>query len=109
MKIIFIIFILLFSLDQSSLSAADTVQQKKSKEIKAMPKTIQEVQEKYTNSIMAIAGVECIGIGKKKDKDCIVIFVSKTTKEMKKKIPKELGGYPVKIEVTGKFHALPKK
>ncbi len=92
-----------------TLSMEDTTQLSKNKEVKPMTLSIQKVQEKYTDSLMALPGVEGIGIGKKGDKDCIVIFVSKLSKENKLKIPKVLEGYPVKIEKTGQFRALPKK
>jgi hypothetical protein len=93
----------------SAFSNSDTTQAMKNKNVRTMPKTIQEVQEKYTDSMMSIPGVEGIGIGEKNKKECIIIFVSKTIKEMKKKLPKELDGFPVKIQNTGKIHALPEK
>jgi hypothetical protein len=103
-----ILFLLLFFY-LSSNAFEDTIQQNKNKVMKDIPKSIMEVQEKYSDSIMAIPGVQGIGIGEKNKKECIIIFVSKITKDMKKKIPKELEGFPVKIEISGEFHAHPKK
>ncbi len=38
---------------------------------------------------------------------CIKVFVSKKTVQLEQKIPKTLEGYPVVIQETGKFKALP--
>lgn len=109
MRIIFIISIVLFLILNIGTTQQDTTQPISNKEVKPMPKTIKEVKEKYTDSLLALPGVEAVGIGKKNKKDCIMIFVSKLTKESEKKIPKELEGYPVIIHKTGEFKALPKK
>ena len=100
MKNIFVISFLFCFIFCLAFSKQDTV---KIKKVNKMP--IQKVQEKYTYSLMSIVGVQGIGIGKKGDKDCIVIFIGTMTKDMRKKLPKELEGYPVKIEKTGEFRA----
>jgi hypothetical protein len=109
MKIVFLIFLLLIFFRNQNLSAQDTTKTIDNKNVNPMPTDIQKVQEKYTDSLMSIPGVEGIGIGKKGSRDCIVVFVRKISKEIKHKIPKELEGYPVKIESTGEFRAFPKK
>jgi hypothetical protein len=38
---------------------------------------------------------------------CIKVYVSKKTEKLERKIPKTLEGYPVVIQKTGKFKALP--
>ncbi len=86
-----------------------TAKQEHTESQTATKMSIQQVQEKYNDSLMSLPGVEGTGIGRKGKKDCIVVFVNKLTKELKKKIPSELEGYPVKIEVTGKFHAYPRR
>ena len=37
----------------------------------------------------------------------IKVFVSKKTAKLEKRIPKTLEGYPVVVQETGKFKALP--
>lgn len=78
------------------------------KEVKPMI-TIQEVQKKYMDTLMSLPGVEGIGIGKKGRKDCLIVFISKISKENKQKIPQVLDGFSVKLVKTGQFKALPKK
>ena len=103
LKILF--FYLLFSF---SLSPKEDENQNNNPN-KVINMTILNVQEKYSDSLMSISGVEGIGIGKKGEKDCIVIFTGNILKENKKKLPKELDGYPVIINKSGKIIALPKK
>lgn len=106
MKPLLIAFFLMAFFSQSH-SKRDTTRQDSSNVEKHM--TIQKVQEEYTDSLMAIPGVLGVGIGKEGNGDCIVIFVNKLTKDLKKELPKELENYPVKIEQTGEFRKFPKK
>jgi hypothetical protein len=70
--------------------------------------SMSDIQAKYTDSLMTIPGVEGIGIGKSGQEDCFIIYISRITKENRKKIPAKLDGYPVKIEKTGKFKPMNK-
>jgi hypothetical protein len=65
--------------------------------------TIDSVKDKYTDSLLAIPGVNGIGITDCEKKDCILITVEKLTPELKKKLPKTLDSYPVKIEEIGEI------
>ena len=69
-------------------------------------RTIEQVQEEYTDEWMAIPGVEGTAIGLFEDKPCIKIFTSKKPQQLKDKIPSMVEGYPVIIEETGAFRAL---
>ena len=71
-------------------------------------KTIEEVLEEHTNALMAIGGVVGVGQGLCDGQDCIKVFVIELTPELQQKIPKEIDGYAVEVEVTGEFKALPK-
>ncbi len=68
--------------------------------------TIEQVLKQHTDQWMAIAGVVGTGIGKSEGKPCIKVLVTGKTDELTKKIPANVGGYPVVIEVTGEFRAL---
>lgn len=72
-------------------------------------KTIEVVLKEHTNKLMAMPGVVGTAQGLCDDKPCIKVFVIEMTPELEQKIPKNLEGYPVDIEVTGEFRALPKK
>ena len=71
--------------------------------------TIEQVQEKYSDQWMALEGVVGTGIGEFKGKPCIKIFVTKKSKELMKKIPATVEGFPVILEVTGEFKAVDDK
>lgn len=68
---------------------------------------IEEVLKKYTDKLMSISGVVGIGQGLCDGEPCIKVFLIRKTQELGEKIPKELEGYKVKIEETGKFRAYP--
>ncbi len=67
---------------------------------------IQEVQNSHTPDLMSIPGVVGTAIGERDGKLCIIVMVARKTKEIVKKIPKTLEGYPVIVQETGEFRAL---
>jgi len=69
-------------------------------------RTIEQVQEEYTDEWMAIPGVEGTAIGLYQGKPCIRIFTSSKPQQLRDKIPLTVEGYPVIIEETGAFRAL---
>jgi hypothetical protein len=70
-------------------------------------KTIEEVLKEHTGELMSIPGVVGAGQSLCNGQPCIKVFVSKKTVDLQKKIPKTLEGYPVVIQETGRFKALP--
>ena len=68
---------------------------------------IEEVLKKFTDNLMAISGVVGTGQGLCDGEPCIKVFLIKKTPELEEKIPRELEGYKVKIEETGKVRAYP--
>ncbi|MCH8956276.1 hypothetical protein IIA28_13310 [candidate division KSB1 bacterium] len=72
-------------------------------------KTIEQVLKENTNHLMSLPGVVGVAQSLCDNKDCIRIYVTQKSPELEQKIPKELDGYPVEIEVTGEFKALPEK
>jgi hypothetical protein len=69
---------------------------------------IEEVLKKKTDNLMSISGVVGTGQGLCDGEPCIKVFLIKKTPELEEKIPRELEGYKVKIEETGKVRAYPK-
>ncbi len=67
--------------------------------------TIEEIKTKYESQLLNIQGVEGIGIGEESGKPVIKVYVAKKTKPLQEKIPNQIEGYPVSMEVTGEFHA----
>lgn len=66
-------------------------------------RTIQEVQEAHTEEWMRVRGVVGTGIGLCEDVPCIVVFATEMTDEVEARIPDEVEGHPVRVEVTGPF------
>lgn len=72
-------------------------------------KTIEQVLKEHTEELMALPGVVGVAQSLCDERDCIKVYVANMTPELEQKIPKELDGYQVDIEVTGEFRALPEK
>ena len=67
---------------------------------------VREVQERHTNRLLAMPGVEGTAVGYNPSNEMAVqVF---TDGPSVAGIPKTLDGIPVHVEVTGKFYALPK-
>ena len=70
-------------------------------------KPIKKVLEEHTNELMSIKGVIGTAEGLCNSKPCIKVYVIKKTRQLTQRIPTTLEGYPVVIEETGEFRALP--
>lgn len=69
-------------------------------------RTIQEVQEAYTDEWMAIPGVVGTGIGLcDDDEPCIRVFLSAPSPEAEERIPARVEGYRVELVVVGPFRS----
>lgn len=66
--------------------------------------SIEEVQAAHQGEWMALPGVEGVGIGRCGEKPCLKVFASRQTEEMKR-IPSEVEGYEVRVEISGLFRA----
>jgi hypothetical protein len=69
--------------------------------------SIEQVKSSHEIELMNIEGVQGVGIGQDdvRNRKVIKIYVDKSKKSMRQKIPSELDGYPVDIEVSGEFRA----
>ena len=66
-----------------------------------MKQKIEEVLSEIRDDWMEINGVEGIGQGKMEGEDCIVVFISMETPEIKKAIPSSFRGFKVKMVKSG--------
>ena len=64
-------------------------------------KTIQEVLAAHTDSLMALPGVVGTAIGLCDGVACIRVFLADSSAAARGRIPAQLDGYSVKVEVTG--------
>lgn len=89
-------------------SAVEDNQQNKKKNMQ-QNRPIEQVMKDHSDEIMAVPGVQGFYMGElDSTKLCITVMVDKKTEENQKKIPKEIEGYPVVIEETGKIRPLTK-
>lgn len=70
-------------------------------------RTIEDVLKEHANNLMAISGVVGTGQGLCEGEPCIKVFLIKKTQKLEEKIPREIEGYKVKIEETGRVRAYP--
>ena len=74
----------------------------------APSRPLTEVLAAHTPALMAIPGV--VGTAESRTlngKPCVLLMIAKLTPELRAKLPRELEGWPVRIEETGEFHAMP--
>ncbi len=69
-------------------------------------KTIEEVKEAWEGRLMAIPGVMGVALSLTRDgrKKCIKVYISR--KASAARIPSEIEGYPVQVEIRKTFRAL---
>lgn len=65
------------------------------------PKTIEAVLAAHNDSLMAVPGVLATAIGRCNGAPCIKILVSRVTDDVQRRIPRQLEGFPVQVDVSG--------
>jgi hypothetical protein len=66
--------------------------------------TVERVKEDHEKELMAIDGVEGVGVGRNSiGNDAIVVYLR--TDDVKSRVPQTIGGYPVETRVTGNIDA----
>jgi hypothetical protein len=65
----------------------------------------EDVLEKHQTRLMAMAGVEGLGIGGTAEAPVILVMVREGGADVRKRIPPQLDGYPVQVEVVGEITA----
>ena len=91
-----------------ALGAAGCIAPPGEESMPAPTRPLAEVLADHTPELMAMPGV--VGTAESLTKDgrpCILVMLSKSTPELRAKLPRDLEGWPVVVEVTGEFHALP--
>ncbi|HBG46359.1 MAG TPA: hypothetical protein DDW94_05145 [Deltaproteobacteria bacterium] len=67
--------------------------------------TINDALKKHGKKLMSVEGVVGVAEGICGKRPCIKVYVAKKAPEQEK-IPRELDGYPVEVELTGEFRGL---
>lgn len=66
---------------------------------------VETVLEENQESLMSIPGVVGVGIGGSTDSPVIIVMVNQSNRELKKKLPSQLSGVPVQVDVSGEVTA----
>jgi hypothetical protein len=66
-------------------------------------KSIDEVLAEHTPALMKLPGVRGTAQGIHAGKECIKVLVERDSPRLRMRIPDRLEGYPVEVEVTGRF------
>lgn len=67
--------------------------------------SLEHVKQNHEQELMAIDGVEGIGVGRSKiGDDAIIVYLR--DEGVKKRIPRSIAGYPVETIITGGIDAL---
>ncbi len=67
---------------------------------------IQNAKQSHEEELMAIDGVEGVGIGRNSiGDDAIIVYLR--SEDVRSRIPRNVAGYPVEVKVTGIIEALP--
>ena len=72
-------------------------------------RTIEEVLKAHTAELLSLPGVVGTAQGLCANRPCIKVYVEKKGAGLGEKIPAMIEGYPVEIEETGMFRALPSR
>ena len=67
--------------------------------------TAQQVLEQHQEQLMSIPGVEGVGLGGSEGRPEIIIMVRQQRTAMANTLPKQLNGYPVRVEISGEITA----
>lgn len=69
---------------------------------------ITQVMDAHVDELMATSGVVGVAIGALDDgTPCILVLVVNDSAGIRKSVPREIEGHPVKIEVTGEIRPMP--
>lgn len=72
-----------------------------------MPTKIQDVKRRHARDLMALSGVLAVGIGRTPEgRDAIIVSVRRGDRETASRVPSQLEGHPVVIELTGEIRGL---
>jgi hypothetical protein len=71
-------------------------------------RSLSQVLATHTPELMRVQGV--VGTAESRLADgrpCVLVMVSRLSDDVRRQLPRELEGWPVRIEATGEFHAMP--
>lgn len=74
--------------------------------VEPMQASIQDVKNRHVEQLMSLPGIVSVGIGLDDNKHPIIIVaIEKDDSEILSKLPKQLEGYNVHTQISGKAHS----
>jgi hypothetical protein len=67
---------------------------------------IREVKARHEGRLLGVDSVQGVGIGEERGRPVITVYVAGPTEALRRAIPPELEGYPVRVVVSGELRAL---
>ena len=86
---------------RDSVVVTDSEPVRRAPPVPKAPKTIDAVLAEHNDSLMAVPGVVGTAVGRCAGAPCIRILVTRTSDELRRRIPREIEGFAVQIDVTG--------
>lgn len=71
-----------------------------------MPRSIEDAQRQLAEQLIELPGVAGVGIGEDKGSPCLRVWVVACSEDLSIAIPREVAGFPVIVEESGRIHAL---
>lgn len=67
---------------------------------------IEDVKKRHELELLGIEGVEGVGVTEDKGHAVLTLYIGQMTDQLRRKLPTEIEGYPVRTVITGGFVAL---
>jgi hypothetical protein len=80
---------------------SDTARVQKAPVVSQRSRTIDEVLAAHNDSLLALPGVLGTAAARCEGSPCIRVLVSRMSDELRRRLPSQLEGFPVRVDVTG--------
>lgn len=68
-----------------------------------MAVSVEQAQARVTRAVIGLPGVAGTAVGLSAGKPCVTIMIERDDAALRAKLPRSEAGFPVRIEVTGRF------
>ena len=68
-----------------------------------MSGSIDAAHDRITRQVIGMKGVAGTAIGTRRGKPCVKVYLEEDDKALRRKLPRQIGGILVDVEVTGKM------
>ena len=68
-------------------------------------RTVDHIKQMHEDELLAVPGVQGVGIGERKGKPAILVYVERATRRQRRRLPGRLEGVPLFMEESEQFEA----